>query len=99
MGPHGSRLVAVHVRVLAWWLRSGSEEGIATMETARRTPRKVRVGATAHGEVPGTRGCSCTCLASLGQKIRQALTAEKRSRVVDARDTAPRPVRSFVMLI
>ena len=69
------------------------------MEIAIRTQRKVRVGATAHGEVPGTCGCSCTYLASICQKIRQALTAEKRSRGADARDTAPRPVRSFVMLI
>ena len=69
------------------------------METALRMQRKVRVGATARGEVPGTRGCSCTCLASICQKIRQALTAEKCSRVADARDTAPRPVSSFVMLI
>jgi len=61
--------------------------------------RTARVGATTRGEVLGTSCSPFAFLASLGQKMQQALTAEKHHRGPCTGGNTPRLVSSYVMLV
>jgi hypothetical protein len=61
--------------------------------------RTARVGATTRGEALGTSGGPLACLAALGQKRQQVLTAGKRHRGPSPGGTDSRGMRSYVMLV
>ena len=69
------------------------------METAIRTQITARVGATSHAESLGTYCSPLTVLISIGQKMRQALTAGKYHETPYTGCKASRSASSFVMLV
>jgi hypothetical protein len=71
----------------------------STMKPAIKTRVTVRVGVTSRVEELETSGSSFSFLASIWQKMLQAVRTGKRHKVPYAGGTAPQPASSCVMLV